>query len=169
MTCCSAGRDQAPQTSLRGALIAGDVKEDPDGREQDDEARAAVGDERQRDPGQRRDAEHRGEVDRRLAADERGDPRGEQLPERVAAAQRDGEAGERERGEGGDHGGRADQPELLADHREDHVRLLLGQVVDLLHALAEPLAGEPAGADPDHRLHGLEAGVLRVAPTGRGS
>src|SRR5205823_13289193 len=47
-----------------------DVKEDPDCEEVDNEARAAVGDERQRDPGQRRHTEHGGEVDHGLAADE---------------------------------------------------------------------------------------------------
>ena len=41
----------------------------------DHEARAPVGDERERNPGQRGDAEHGGEVDGRLAADERGDAR----------------------------------------------------------------------------------------------
>ena len=152
------------RNSLGCSVIRGDVKEDPHGREQYDEARPAVGDERERDPGQRGDAEHGREVDGRLTADERRDPGGEQLPERVAAAQRDREAGERERGEGGDHGCRPDQPELLADHREDHVRLLLGEVVDLLDALAEALARDAAGADPDQRLDGLEAGVLRVGP-----
>src|SRR5918992_4552463 len=45
-----------------GALIDRDVKEDADGREQDDKARAAVGDERQRNAGQGREAEHGGEV-----------------------------------------------------------------------------------------------------------
>ena len=59
---------------------------------------------------------------------------------------------------------RADQAELLADHGEDHVRVRLGQVRDLPDALAEPLAGEPARADPDHRLDDLEAGALGVAP-----
>src|SRR5687767_1100190 len=118
------------RNSLWGPLIASDVKEDPDGREQYDEARAAVGDERQRDPGQRRDAQHGRKVDGRLAADERRDPGCQELPEGITAAQRDREARERERGEGGDHGRRPDQAELLADHGEDHVRLLLWEVVD---------------------------------------
>ena len=60
-------------TAARRSLHASprDVKEDADASERDDEARAAVGDERQRDPGQRREPEDGGEVDRRLAADER--------------------------------------------------------------------------------------------------
>ena len=57
-----------------------------------------------------------------------------------------------------------DEPELLADDREDHVRRGFGQVVDLLDALAETDAEEAARAERDHRLHGLEARALRVAP-----
>ena len=51
-----------------------DVKEDADGEECDNEARAAVRDEGQRNPGQRRESEHGSQIDRRLAADERRDP-----------------------------------------------------------------------------------------------
>src|SRR5206468_10765696 len=78
-------------------MTTGDVKEDARRQEVDHEARAAVRDERQRDPGQRRDAEHRREVDDRLAADERRHAGGEPLPERVAAADREPQAGVRER------------------------------------------------------------------------
>src|SRR4051794_2853200 len=93
--------------------IARDVKEDADGGEHDDEARAAVGDERERDPRQRREAHHRREVDRRLAADEHGEARGEALPERVPAAQRDPQARVREREVREHESGRAEEPELL--------------------------------------------------------
>ena len=57
-----------------------------------------------------------------------------------------------------------DEPELLADDGEDHVGVRLGQVVDLLHALAEPLAEEVARAEADLRLDDLEPGPLRVLP-----
>src|SRR5207237_803309 len=74
----SAGRTcpAVPPAAIRHAsfddsLIHGDVKENPDRREQDDEARAAVRDEGQRNAGQRRDTEHGREVDRRLTAHER--------------------------------------------------------------------------------------------------
>ena len=65
--------------------------------------------------------------------------------------------------------GGPDEPELLADDREDHVRVRLGQVQRLRDALAQPLARDPARADPDHRLDDLEAGALGVAPRDRGS
>src|SRR5437868_6018553 len=60
--------------SSRPFSTASDVKEDADRRELDDEARAAVGDERQRDSRQRREAEHGCEIDHRLPGDERDDP-----------------------------------------------------------------------------------------------
>ena len=56
------------------------------------------------------------------------------------------------------------EPQLLPDDREDHVRRGLGQVVDLLHALSEADAEEATGAERNHRLHGLESGILWVAP-----
>src|SRR5919201_6367963 len=52
-------------------MTTGDVKEDADGEERHDERRAAVGDEGQRNPGQRSEPEHGGQVDHRLAGDER--------------------------------------------------------------------------------------------------
>ena len=58
------------------------------------------------------------------------------------------------------------KPELLADHGQDHVGVRLGQVEELLHALAEADAERPAGADRDHRLHRLEARALRVSAHG---
>ncbi len=101
----------------------------------------------------------------RLSADERSDARREELPERVLAAHRDPESGDREERECADHERRTPiEAELLADDREDHVRVRLREVGDLPHTLAEPGTREAAGADPDRRLHDLEAGALRVAP-----
>ena len=62
-----------------------------------------------------------------------------------------------------------DEPELLADDGEDHVGVRLGQEVDLLHALAEPVAEDAAGAEADLRLHDLEAAIPAGPATGRGS
>ena len=131
------GRDQARAAFARDAIAAADVKEDADRGERDHEARAAVGDERQRDSGQRREPEHGGEVDRRLAADEHRHARGEPLAERVAARERDPEPGPGEGRVGGDHAVVADRPSSSPIDREDHVRVRLGEVEDLLDALAE--------------------------------
>src|SRR5260370_35909782 len=55
------------------SMPAGDVKEDAYSEERDNEARAAVRDERQRNPGQRSQAEDGCEVDHRLTTDEPND------------------------------------------------------------------------------------------------
>src|SRR5688572_16108787 len=141
-----------------------DVKEDPDASEHHHEAGAPCGDEGERNSGQRRDSEDGGEVDGRLAADERRERGGEALAEGVRAAQGDLQPRVGERAVGGDHERRADQPELLADDREDHVGVRLREVEDLLDALTEPLAEQSPRAEADERLHGLEAGALRIVP-----
>src|SRR5205085_9263151 len=89
---------------------------------------------------------------------------GEQLPEGVAAGHCDAHARPREHGVRADDGADADEAELLADVREDHVGVRLGEVEDLLHSLTEPDAEDVAGAHPDQRLDDLEAGALRVVP-----
>ena len=56
------------------------------------------------------------------------------------------------------------RPELLADDGEDEVGVRLGQVEDLLHRLARADAEQPARADRDLPLDGLEADRARVVP-----
>src|SRR4051812_27726365 len=141
-----------------------DVKEDADGNELDHEARPAVRDERQRNSRQRSEAEHRGEVDRRLAAHERRQPRSQTLAERIAAFECGLEPRPREEDVREDQRRCPEQPELLADNGEDHVGVRLGQEVDLLHALAEPVADDLACPEPDLGLNDLEARPLRVLP-----
>src|SRR5206468_3776775 len=153
-----------PPAAIRHASLLGDdpvihrdVKEDPDRAEEAGEARASVGDERQRDAGQRREPENGREVDRGLAADEGGDACCKSLAKRVAAVQRDAKARVGEERERADHRRRADETELLADDGEDHVGVRFGQVEDLLHAVPEALARPAARADADDRLDGLKA------------
>src|SRR5437763_536450 len=152
------------RSSTRCCTAGGDVKEDADGQERDDERRAAVGDERQGNPGQRREPEHRREIDHRLAAHERHEADREALAERVLAPQRNAQAGVGERSERGDARRHADEAELLADDAEDHVGVGLRQVVDLHDALAQPRAEHAAGPQADQRLNRLEPGPLRVLP-----
>jgi hypothetical protein len=148
----------------RCGIVARDVKEDAHRRKRDHEARAAGGDERQRDTRQRSKPEDGREIDQRLAADERRQPGRQQLAERVSAREGHAEAGIAERGKRADHGDRSDEAELLADDGEDHVRVRLGEVEELEHALAEADSEDPAGAHPDHRLDRLEARPLCIAP-----
>src|SRR5947209_10759308 len=108
--------------------------------EQHHQVRVAVRHERERHAGERRHAHDREEVERRLAEHECGQAGGEQLRVAVARELRYAEAGVGdhpvERGEGAD----AEDAELLADDREDHVGVRLRQVEGLLHRLAEALA-----------------------------
>src|SRR5437773_6473651 len=144
--------------------IPRDVKEDADRDELHHEARPAVRDERQRDPGQRREPEDGRKVDRRLAADETGQAGGQPLAEGIPTLERGLQAGPCEEHIGEDERRGADEAELLADDREDHVGVRLRQVVDLLDALPEPLAEEMSRAQADLRLDDLESGALRVLP-----
>ena len=86
-----------------------DVKEDSHPSEEDNEARPSVGEERQRNPGQRSDPHHGRDVDRRLPADEHGEAGCEALSEWILAAHGDIEACVREQAVGGDHRGDANQ------------------------------------------------------------
>src|SRR6266540_3964215 len=150
--------------SLRSSAMPCDVKENAHRGERDDEARAAVRDERKRDSGQRSEADDGREVDQRLPADEGRQAGREPLAEGVAGTKRDAQAGVGEDRVCGDHEARAEQAELLADDREDHVRVRLREVVHLADALTEPDAENPARAEPDQRLHRLETGSLGVVP-----
>ncbi|HSP72368.1 MAG TPA: hypothetical protein VLN26_08365, partial [Gaiellaceae bacterium] len=96
-------------------MSLGDVKENADAREADNEARPAVGDERERNSGQRREAHHRREVDRRLRADEHRQPGGEPLAEGVAAGDGDPQPCVGEGRVRRHHREGAEQAELLAD------------------------------------------------------
>src|SRR5688572_8709714 len=78
-----AGRARRPGGHRRRPA-RGDVEQQPDGREGDDEAAVAVGDEWERDAGQRREAEDREEVDRCLNQDHRRQGGGEQATVAVA-------------------------------------------------------------------------------------
>src|SRR6266508_2687773 len=104
--------------SLRSSAMPCDVKENAHRGERDDEARAAVRDERKRDSGQRSEADDGREVDQRLPADEGRQAGREPLAEGVAGTKRDAQAGVGEDRVRGDHEARAEQAELLADRRE---------------------------------------------------
>jgi hypothetical protein len=145
-------------------MLAGDVKEDADGQEGDNQARAAVRDERKGNTGQRSQSEHGCEIDHGLPRHERDEPSRQPLPEGIGARERDPETGIGKGGIGGDHGGHSQKAELLADDREDHVRVRLREVVDLRHSVTQADAEDAAGSHSDQRLHGLEACALRILP-----
>ncbi len=145
--------------------------DEQEAREQDevgDDARAAVADEGQRDPGQRDQAQDAADDDERLEREAEREPDREQLREAVLGQQRDPEPPQAEEHVDEQERRRADQAELLRERRVDEVR---GQERDQVmavrrreDALAETLAVEAAVADREERLDDLVAGRMAVLP-----
>src|SRR3954465_6919368 len=142
----------------------GDVEEHPDRGQQDEGVRLPVGDERQGHAGERREPEDHEHVERRLAQDEGGQTGGEELGIGPGGLPGGPQPGPEDHPVEGDDAAQPGHAELLPDDGEDEVRVRLGQVEDLLHRLPEPDPEEPARAERDLSLHGLEAGAARVAP-----
>ena len=144
---------------------SGDRREHADGAERDDRARVPPKDTNgQRDAGDRQEPRHRAEVHDRLQPDPRRDAGGEEPAERVGRAHRDPDARVDHHAERDQHDQLADQPELLAEHREDEVRVRVRQVLPLLTAGAEPDPEPSAGAERDQTLDQLIPVAQRVLP-----
>ncbi len=141
-----------------------DVHDQPEGDHHGQHRGAAVGDQRQRHADHRHQPHHHGDVDEDVEEDRAGQAERQQPAEMVAAAQRDGEAVAEDDHVDEDHPEPAQQAELLGQHGEDEVGLLLGQEVEVaLRALQEAAAGDAAGAERDLRLQDVVAGAQRVA------
>jgi hypothetical protein len=101
-------------------------------------------------------------VQQRLHADHPGEADRQQLTELVRGTPCDAEPDQHDARVHHDEERDAEQPPLLAHHREDEVVVDLREEAELLPPLAEPDAGEPARPDRDQRLPHLEAGARRV-------
>jgi hypothetical protein len=66
--------------------------------------------------------------------------------------------------EADEHRRRADQPELLRDHRVNEIGMRLGEVKQFLDAVHQAPAGHAARADRDQRLDDLKPVAERVVP-----
>src|SRR5436309_6402874 len=108
-----------PRPSFYG--LARDRQEDTDGGEADDQRRSAGGDEWQRDPRDRDDRDYHADVDERLDTQPGRDACRKQRPECVRRRQRGSNALVRDHKEQDDDEAGADEPELLADDREDEI------------------------------------------------
>ena len=120
-------------------------------REEDevrDDARPAVGDERQRDPGQRDDAQDAAHDDERLQGEAEGEAGREELREAVLRLQRDAHAADHEDHEDEQQRGRADEPELLRDRRVDEVRAQVGDELRPVERGERPLTEAGARTPP---------------------
>ena len=123
--------------------------------------RAAVADERQRQPLGRQRAQHDADVDQRLQPEHRGDAEGQVAAERVARAERRAQpAPDQHAEQPPTTNSMPEQPQLLADDGQDEVGVRLGQEEQLLPAVAEAQAGDAARADADQRLGDLVADVV---------
>ena len=150
-------------------LAPGAVGDEQQQREQDevrDDRRPAVGDERQRDAGQRDELRDAADDDEDLQREHGGQAGREQLGERVRRDHRGLEAALDDQQVDEQHRGAAEQPELVDDDREDEVRVRRGQdrrrVAELDDRLAEALAEQPAVGLRVDRLRDLVAAADRL-------
>ena len=81
----------------------------------------------------------------------------EERAEGIGRLQRDAQAAPGDDAEADQQAARADEAELLGDHRVDEVGVRLGQIEELLDAVHQAAAGDAAGADRDERLDDLKA------------
>src|SRR4051794_38202848 len=145
--------------------LARDREEDPDRGEADDEGRAAVADERQRDPRNRDERHDDADVDERLEAEPRRDARRQQSPERVRRPKRRSDARVAEDEKEHYDKAAADQPELLADDRKDEVVERVRQEEPAGEpALAEARADESSEPEREQTLDRVEALAERIDP-----
>src|SRR5919201_5440918 len=150
------------EQGLRRAL-RGDVEQYPDRRQAGRHRATTVRDQWERHARDGKSVGDRGHVDEGLKRDPGCDRRGEHQTEAIRRAERGPIAAQREEEERGEHCRRAGEPGLLADDREDEVRMRLGQPQELLHRVAEANAEKAAGAERVERLGRLKAGAELVS------
>ena len=124
------------------------------------QSRAAIAEEGQGNAGGGHQARDHGDVQKGLEPGEGHEAHHQQGAEPVPGVEGDPEAPENQQGEHQHDDAGSHQAQLLADHGEDAVVVLLGQVQELLAALAQAHAQQAAGADGNEALGDLPA----VAP-----
>ena len=141
-----------------------DIQEHAGGQQHDEQTRAAIADERQRNSFGR----HQAETTLRLTSAWPTTivvmPSARNLPNSSGAFMAATKAAPAVNREKREHDDRADEAEFFADDRENKIGVRFGQKEKLLPAFHQADAGEAAGADGDERLQELEA-----APCGSGS
>jgi hypothetical protein len=149
--------NQAPNRRTRGCRVAesarptvtyallGDVQQDADHEQQHHQAGAAEADERQRQALGGQAAGHHADVERGLQADQNAVmPKAIRRPAGIGRAAADAQPAKQKDHEQQHHARRgARNAQLLADDGENEVGVGLGQVMLLLHALAQALAPAP--------------------------
>ena len=122
------------RTATRGSALgpdgdaaAGDIRQQPGGKQDDNERRAAVRDKRQRDAGDRQQAGHGANIDNRLRQEPRRYARGHEALERGRGAPGHLRAHDPDGRKQAQDEQAADKPGLLADNRKYEVRVRLGR------------------------------------------
>ena len=150
------------------AALVGDPHQQGEDHVVGHQRRPAEGDERQRHPGEGQHPDDPADDQEGLHAEQRGEPGGQQLLEGRLGPQGDAQPAADQQQEGGEHGGSAQQAQLLADDGEDEVGLPGRDALRL--AQPGPGAGDAPVGQGEGRLHHLEAGALgrrpRVEPDG---
>src|ERR1043166_6052158 len=144
--------------------VPGNPEGQADGQRGGQQEGAAVGEERQRNPGDRHDVDRHADVLEQVGEEEPQQPEDHQAGERVARPARDAEHHQEEPEEERQRADDADEAELLSHHREDEVGVLLRKEREPLLGPVEEAVPEPAArADRHLRLDRLVAGVDRIA------
>ncbi len=143
-------------------MLVGDAQQQGDEDVVGHEGAAAVGDERERDAGQRHDPGDAADDDERLQAEDEGEAGGQQLLERVVGPDGNAQPAAYEEDEGHEQGGGAQQPQLLADCGEDEVGGGGGDALGASEGQAAP--GHATRAEGEHRLDDLVAAALSRGP-----
>src|ERR1700730_7894113 len=153
------GRGRA---SVEDGVAAVDGLEHADGDHVGEHGGAAVGHERQRQPGDRRDPDRHPDVNEGLDSEPDRDAGGHQQAELVVGADRDAQRADQQHGDQADDRDRADEAQFLSGHREYEVGVLLGhEVAGDQRAMEQSLAEHPTRADRDLRLRGAVPGSRR--------
>src|SRR5581483_7849576 len=146
----------------------GDEQQPGEEDEVGDDARPAVADEGQGDPGQRRLTEQAADVDEGLERERKRQPSREELREAVVGEYRRAEAAQGEEHVGEQDGGNPDQAELLGERGVDevavHERDQVGAVRGREGPASEARSAEMTVGDRVRALDGLVAGAVHVRP-----
>ena len=121
----------------------------PHAQQVDQQTRAPVADQRQRDALGRQQAKDDTDVHERLEHDHHRDAECQERAEPVGRAQRGAHATPGDHAEAQHHHRGADESGLFGDHRKDEVGVRLRQVEEFLHTVHQAFAEHAAGADGD--------------------
>ena len=142
---------------FRGRHLPRDAEYDAHFRQLAQQCRAAIAEEGQGNAGSRHQARDHGDVQEGLEPGEGHEAHHQQGTEPVPGVEGNPEAPEDQQGKHQHDNAGPHQPQLLADHGEDAVVVLLGQVEEFLPPLAQAHAQQAAGADGDLTLSALPA------------